>query len=58
MSAYVAALNSQAIVRDYAIQFITNLTVTTIDSVQLQASTLAELTSSTSELTRQAMVRI
>lgn len=57
MSAYVDALNSQAIVRDYAIQFVTNLSVTTVDSVQLQAATLADLTSTTSELTRQSMVR-
>jgi len=57
MSAYVDALNSQAIVRDYAIQFVTNLSVTTVDSVQLQAATLADLTSTTSELTGQSMVR-
>ena len=58
MSAYLAQLNTNAIVRDYAIQFLNNLTVTTIDSVKLQAAAIAELTSVPTELTRQAVVRL
>lgn len=56
-SAYLAELNTHAIVRDYAIQFLNNLTITTIDSVKLQAAALAELTNVPTELTRQAVVR-
>lgn len=56
MAAYNTYLNSQANVRDYAIQFLNNLTVTTIDSIKLQASTISELTSVPTELTRQATV--
>ena len=56
MSAYVAGLNVDAVVRDYAIQFMSNLTVTTVDSVKLQASVVAQLTSVPNELTRQAVV--
>jgi hypothetical protein len=57
LSAYTTSLNSQATVRDYAIQFVNNLTITTIDSVKLQASMVKSLTSVPSELTRQAIVR-
>ena len=56
MTDYTAALNAQAIVRDYAIQFISNLSITNIDSIILQSSTMNDLTSTTSELTRQAVV--
>jgi len=56
MASYVAALNAQATVRDYAVQFISNLSITNIDSIILQASTLSSLTSATSELTRQTVV--
>jgi hypothetical protein len=56
MAAYAAALNKQAIVRDYAVQFVSNLSITTIDSIKLQASTMSSLTSATSELTRQTVV--
>jgi hypothetical protein len=56
MTAYTNALNSEAIVRDYAVQFISNLSVTNIDSIQLQASAMNYLTDTTSELTRQTLV--
>lgn len=58
MAAYTAALNAQAVVRDYAVQFISNLSITNIDSIKLQASTMTLLTDSTSELTRQTVVRV
>jgi hypothetical protein len=56
MTDYTNALNSAAIVRDYAVQFISNLSVTSIDSIKLQASAMSYLTATTSELTRQAVV--
>jgi hypothetical protein len=56
MTSYVDALNAQAIVRDYAVQFINNLSITNIDSIKLQAATMASLTDATSELTRQTLV--
>jgi hypothetical protein len=56
LATYTAALNSEATVRDYAVQFISNLTVTNVESIQLQAATLASLTDTTSELTRQTVV--
>lgn len=58
MADYNAALNAQAIVRDYAVQFINDLSITTIDSIILQSSTLSDLTETTSELTRQTVVGI
>lgn len=58
MADYTASLNAQAIVRDYAVQFISDLSITTIDSIILQSSTLSYLTETTSELTRQTVVRL
>jgi hypothetical protein len=58
MAAYVSALNQQAIVRDYAVQFVSNLSITNINSIILQASTLSSLTDATEELTRQTVVCI
>jgi hypothetical protein len=58
IATYTAQLNTQSIVRDYAIQFINNLSVTTVDSIKLQASTMSYLTDATTELTRQAIVCI
>ncbi|CAF4044663.1 unnamed protein product, partial [Rotaria sp. Silwood2] len=56
LTSYTAALNTEANVRDYAIQFICNLSITTIDSIKLQASTMNYLTEATSALTRQAIM--
>ena len=42
---------------DYLMPFVSNLSVSGIDSITLQSATLAELTKSTSALTRDAMVR-
>ncbi|CAF4570593.1 unnamed protein product [Rotaria sp. Silwood1] len=55
LASYTAALNADANVRDYAIQFICNLSITTIDSIKLQASTMNHLTEATPALTRQAL---
>lgn len=56
MSNYTEALNRQAATRDYAIQFLSNLSVTTVSSVKVQATAMKELTSSPSELTLEAVV--
>jgi hypothetical protein len=50
-------LNRQANVRDYLVSFSTNLAITTPQSIKLQASTLAQLTEATNQLTRKALVR-
>ncbi|CAF5188673.1 unnamed protein product, partial [Rotaria sp. Silwood1] len=55
LASYTAALNTDANVRDYAIQFICNLSITTIDSIKLQASTMNHLTEATPALSRQAL---
>lgn len=51
-------LNLQANVRDYLISFSTDLPITTSMSITLQASTLAQLTGATNQLTRDASVRL
>lgn len=48
-------LNSQANVRDYLMMYTTNLIISTTNSIKLQASTLAELTQSTNQLTRTSL---
>ncbi|CAF3607443.1 unnamed protein product [Adineta steineri] len=53
LAAYTAALNAQAVIRDYAVQFLNNLTITDINSVQLQAAALNSLCDSPSTVTRQ-----
>lgn len=58
MADYTAKLNALANVRDYAVQFVSDLSITTIDSIILQSSTLSSLTETTSELTRQTVVRL
>ena len=45
-------------VLDYLMTFVSNRPIGGIDSIGLQSSTLAELTKSTSALTRDATVRI
>ncbi len=51
-------LNTQANVRDYLMSFTTNLAVTNVNSIKLQASSLAQLTQATSQLTRTTIVRV
>jgi len=50
-------LNIQANIRDYLISFITNLIITTPNSIKLQASSLAQLTQATNQLTRTTSVK-
>ena len=50
-------LNSQADIRDYLMTFTTNLAITTSNSIKLQASSLAQLTQATNQLTRTTLVR-
>ncbi len=53
---YNQVLNSQANVREYLIQFTTNLVITTSNSIQLQSSSLVQLTQATNQLTRATLV--
>jgi hypothetical protein len=55
---YNQQLNTFAAVQEYLMLFINNLTIAQIDSITLQASTLSQLTSTTNELTRDALVRL
>jgi hypothetical protein len=53
---YNVELNSQANVRDYLMTFTNNLLITTSNSINLQSSSLAQLTQATNQLTRAALV--
>ena len=57
LAEYRKEINSQANVRDYLMPFITYLAITTSNSMKLQSSSLAQLTQSTNQLTRSALVR-
>ncbi len=54
---YNKQLNSHANVREYLITFMTNLAITTSHSIQLQSSSLVQLTQATNQLTRKTLVR-
>jgi len=51
---YEKNLNSQSNVRDYLMNFFSNLQITTSNSIKLQSSSLVQLTQSTNQLTRNA----
>jgi hypothetical protein len=57
MIEYNKEINSHANLREYLISFTTNLAITTVNSIKLQASTLAELTQTTNQLTRTTLVK-
>jgi hypothetical protein len=57
LTEYNKELNSLSNVREYLMNSITNLAITTIDSIKLQSSFLLQLTQATNQLTRQALVR-
>lgn len=57
MTEYNEQLNLYANVRDYLIEYTTNLVIATSRSIELQASSLAQLTQATNQLTRTAAVR-
>ena len=56
MNEYNKELNSQATLREYLIEFTTNLTILTINSIKLQSSSLAQLTQATNQLTRTTLL--
>ena len=49
--------NTQANFRDYLMSFTTNLVIASVNSIKLQASSLAQLTQATNQLTRNSAVR-
>ncbi|CAF4347982.1 unnamed protein product, partial [Adineta steineri] len=55
---YNTELNSLANVRDYLVTFITNLLITTSNSIILQASSLVQLTQITNQLTRNTLLLV
>jgi hypothetical protein len=54
LTEYENNLNSQANVRDYLMNFINTLPITTSNSIKLQSSSIVQLTQSTNQLTRDA----
>ena len=50
-------MNLQAIARDYLMPFITDLQIMTLETIELQASSLTRLTAATNQLTRRACVK-
>lgn len=57
LNEYKRELNIQAQIRDYLIPYTANLTSTTSSSIILQATSLAELTQATNQLTQTMAVR-
>jgi hypothetical protein len=57
LNEYNTELNSQANVREYLMTFTTNLAITISYSIELQSSSLVQLTEATNQLTRTASVR-
>ncbi|CAF1529483.1 unnamed protein product, partial [Adineta steineri] len=55
---YNIELNSLANVRDYLVTFITQLLITTSNSIILQSSSLAQLTQATNQLTRNTLMLV
>ncbi|CAF1375842.1 unnamed protein product [Adineta ricciae] len=55
---FSARLNSRASARDYLVTFLTNLPITTSNSIKLQASSLAQFTKSTNEMTRTTLTSV
>lgn len=56
MNKYEDQLNLFSAVEEYLLMFIDNLTIVSINTVILQGSTLSQLTSTTNQLTRNALV--
>jgi hypothetical protein len=53
---YNQNLNTQANTREYLVQYIDTLPITTSNSIKLQSAVLVALTQSTNQLTRQTLV--
>jgi hypothetical protein len=56
LAEYNKQLNIYANVRDSLITYITDLAITTVDSIKLQACSLAQFTQATNQLTRTTLV--
>jgi hypothetical protein len=56
MLAYQQAVNAQARIREYMMAAIVKLPLTTANSMKLQSTSLSQLTQSTNQLTRAALV--
>jgi hypothetical protein len=56
LAQFQSMLNQQAVARDYLITFVTALSITTPNNIALQASTLAQFTAATNQLTRNTAV--
>ncbi|CAF0947824.1 unnamed protein product [Adineta steineri] len=55
---YNIELNSLSNVRDYLVPFLTNLLITTSNSIILQSTSLAQLTQATNQLTRNTLMLV
>src|SRR4051812_16808602 len=51
---YTRDLNTQANIRDYMMNYVSNLAITTVNSIKLQSASLIQMTGSTNQLTRTA----
>ena len=51
---YEKELNAQANIRDYMMNYIINLLITTVNSIKLQSASLIQMTGSTNQITRSA----
>ena len=58
LDAFEEQLNQQAANREYLMEVLADLQVTTSNALKLQSTTLVQLTSSTTELTRTALVSV
>jgi hypothetical protein len=56
LAEYEKELNFQANLREYVIQSVINLTITTPNSIKLQSLSLVQLTQPTNQLTRTTLV--
>ena len=56
LNEYTKQLNTYSNIRDYLITYTSNLMMSTIDNIILQATSLAQLTQATNQITRSAAV--
>ena len=56
LAAFNQQLNTYANVRDFLMTFTNTLAITTVNSIKMQASSLSQLTQSTNQLTRSALI--
>lgn len=58
LAEFYKEVNTQATVREYLMAFTTKLLITSSNSIKLQATTLAQLTKATNQLTRTTLVEL